>query len=785
MNSSSTLSRLRPSYLPQIQQGWHDLQAARHESPRFLALHGPSGSGKLATVQEWCATALPHDTVVFTHGSKLTDGYLAGFYPWVLMVLHEAETQYPEVIQRHEQSLKRLFPFIPCTAYRVPKDLTNTASQSERTRFYHHEYQEKLLNGLYEFLLDYCQTTKTACTLVIDNVDQVSPTVLSFLRIIGRRATLLHYLTLILLFDQSPALSLAPYCQQIDFAPLDLPETQALLQASPPFATLPPRLIELYWMRAEGNIAKLGALLDSHALGIAVPQYLSFECCLDFYLSVRGDSYRYQLLHHYIRDHCVADDPVVLRNYQTYAAEVKAHLHREQIEQLSHTTTGEQYLRLVHYLGLKTPVDQVIALAPVTIKLQEIGLYDTWFDLFSQYYTDLNLRVLPDGDQLHNIAFIRMAFILYSLGLAKLSIPYLDLFYHHFPASLSTSTVLYSQSMTYGRYQIPVDLEKAEAYGLLNLEKIDTIFKDHPKYMYIKVFAENALAYIRARQGRFAEALDLCTLGIEKMSDIYGDQTYALHQSILVYNTGQIYELMNDFPQAYETYKHAIALDPYYGEYYNDLANLLQKYGHTAEALNNYQQAIDLCPPYYEAHLNRGGVYEDLGDLPAAEADYQRVIELKPDEARAYLRLGIIYLTQGRYEAALMMLDQAVYYNPRDGQAYNNRGLVYQALGRADEAAAEFDRALDLSPKLSEAYNNRAVLRFQAGHWQESLTDLNRAIALSADPDYLLNRGLLYQQQQRYEEALADFERAREQGGPAEPIDAAIHEIRQGSLTNN
>jgi tetratricopeptide (TPR) repeat protein len=174
--------------------------------------------------------------------------------------------------------------------------------------------------------------------------------------------------------------------------------------------------------------------------------------------------------------------------------------------------------------------------------------------------------------------------------------------------------------MAHGRYQVPPDLASAEKYALLNLEKISSEFRDHPRHEYIKVFAENALAYIRARQGRLDEALDLCRTGIERMREVYGKERFALHQSILVYNTAQIYDLVNDFPRAYETYLQTMELDPFYGEYANDLANMLQHNERYDEALTYYQRAIELCPPYYEAYLNRAHLHVRLGDDVRAPA---------------------------------------------------------------------------------------------------------------------------------------------------------------------
>jgi tetratricopeptide (TPR) repeat protein len=750
--------------LTRFQDVYHQIFDVQHDTLTYIAVVGSAGSGKLETAKRWASEHKTQDTLFISNGKKLVNGYFAGFYLLFLHILKDAETSHPQIIQHHEQVLKRLFPFVTCSAYQKPLDLTNTSTSDERTRFYHHEYQEKLLNGVYEFFLEYCQETKHTFLLIIDNAEDVSPTVLSFLRIIARRKKLSAYMHVVLLCDQAVNLALAEHCYILPFEPLILAEATDLVHSSERFAELSPKQIKQYWLLSQGNCAKLLTLLECHLAGLNQPDYLSCETYLDFYLNLRGETFRYQLLKEYIEQHCISDDPLTIRNYENFRRDIKSTIHQQQIEKLNKENTGEQYMRLIHYTSLETPVEQLMALAPIVIKLQEIGLYDTWFDMFSRYYNEVDLRTLPDGEQVYNMVFIRMAFILYSLGLAKLSIPYLEVFYHHFPESLFTPTVLYSQSMTYGRYQIPVDLEKAEHYALLNLKKIDTIFKDHPKHMYIKVFAENALAYIRARQGRFEEALQLCTEGLAKMSGIYGDAKYALHQSILVYNTGQVHELVGDFDKAYETYKQAIALDPYYGEYYNDLANLLQKYHHDEEALQCYQQAIDLCPPYYEAHLNRANLYKERNEFEKAEADYLRVIELKLDEARAYLGLGIIYFIWGRYDDALSMLALAIYHNPHDAQAYNNRALVYMEYGKDTEAEENLNMAIRFAPKLSEAWNNRGILYFKNERYEESRADFTKAINLNPDPDYFSNRGILLQELNQHREAIQDFTYAREHG---------------------
>jgi tetratricopeptide (TPR) repeat protein len=778
VHSKGHLARTRPAYFPLLEDAayrtWDDPAGQR----AFVAVEGPSGIGKADTLRAWAATHADRHTVLVEDAGKLTAGYFGGLYQLCIHALRDAEQRAPDVVQRHEHSLKRLFPFVACSGYATPPDLTNSASQDERTRFYHHEYQRKLLNGIYEFLLDYCQTSGRTFLLVLDNAEQLSRTLLTFLRIVAHRRTLSRFVRIVLLFDEQTNLALADACEHVRFSPLTLDEAAELARLHD--VRLKRSDLEAFWELSQGLPAKLAALLECHSAGPVLANYLSFDSILDFYLLSRGATFRRELLSRHVSEHCVSDDPIVVRNYETSDATARAALHRAAIAHLQGKPDGEQYMRLIHYTSLGSAAEELQALTPVSIKLQEIGLYDTWLDVFAKYYTNDQLRTLGDGNEDSNAVFLRVAFILYSLGLSQLALPYLELFYQEFPESLLTPTTLYAQSMTYGRYQVPVDLPRAEAYALLNLEKIDTIFKDHPRHTYIRVFAENALAYIRAKQGRLAEALELCSQGMTRMGEIYGDQRYALHQSILVYNTGQIHEIVGDFEGARATYAHAIRLDPYYGEYYNDMANLLQRYGHVDDALHFYARAIELCPPYYEAHLNRAGLLLAGGAYDGARADYERVLELKPDEPRAYLGLGAVHLEQEHWEEARQALQIALEHDPNNAQAYANRGLALLKLGQMAEARADLDAALARDARLSEAFGNRAVWYFESGSYSECLSDLDAALDLRKDADFAFNRGVALQRLGRPEDARAAFEDAVALGADSEEVRLQLASVDGG-----
>ena len=427
-----------------------------------------------------------------------------------------------------------------------------------------------------------------------------------------------------------------------------------------------------------------------------------------------------------------------IRNYETSDAPNvdREHLRRH-AECMAAYLSGTAPLVTLHAQSIRDGSARSQALVDASEILKCIGLYDTWFSYFSRLFADPTLRAQGSGDDGINASFINAAFVLYSLGCSKALNPYLEFFYQNFPMSKYIPTVRYAQSMTYGRYQLPVNLPLAETYAIRNLHTIDIHFRHYEKYHYIKVFAENAYAYIKAKQGKYREALDLCTIGNKRMFDIYGDNRFKLHQSILIYNTSQVYEIIKDFDMAEKQLRLAISFDPFYGEYYNDLGNLLCKMeGREAEAFSAFDRAIELCPPYYEAHLNRGALHMRVGQHERALTDFLRTLEIKPTEHRAMFEIGTLRLQRGEFRSALASYLDADRIAPDDADLQSNIGLTYSELGMGSDSLDRYRCAIALNPRHALSHNNLAIELFNLGRRDEALRHAVLAADIGGDPDY-------------------------------------------------
>ncbi|WP_342710071.1 tetratricopeptide repeat protein [Bradyrhizobium sp. B124] len=694
----------------------------------------------------------PAPLISTADGDWRTGGYLAGLQDVIDAELSWATDHRPQLVEAAQQSLKRLFPLLHSDGFTIPKDLTNTSSKEERTRFYHHEYQNKLLVGLAEFLIQCARERNESRIIVIDRAAALSNSTKNLIKLFVRlqgRTSLFRFI----LIDYEQRLYF-PDASELHFGRYSQEEIAPILSRD-----LAPEKRRQIYEASGGNPLVAEALNKCEAAGLPVIGYLDPLAIVDLYLASLTGGERRGLLESYIESNCTIPDLIAQRNYAIFEHATADHLHEQHHRSCTDRyLAGEAPLVMLHALSVRDKCKRLELLAEPSEILQSIGLYDLWFSYFGEIFADPALRAYGSGDAPVNAAFISAAFVLYSLGCGRVSVPYLDQFYKTFPKSQYTPTVLYAQSMTYGRYQQPVNLTVAEEYAVRNLQTIERDFKDHEKYHYIKVFAENAYAYIKAKQEKYDEALTLCAEGHGKMLEIYGEKRFRLHQSILIYNTSQVYELVHDLGRAERQLREAIACDPYYGEYQNDLGNLLSKVpGREAEALRAYARAIELCPPYYEAHLNRATLRARTGDAAGALSDLDRALTIKPNEWRSYFERGNILMRQNKAQAALQSYLLASEINFSNADLRSNLGLAYSELGKGSEAITHYLGALGINPRHALAHNNLAIEYFNEGWLDLSLNHATVAAEIGGDPDYVSTREHVQTRMQ----ADLDYRRAR------------------------
>ena len=255
-------------------------------------------------------------------------------------------------------------------------------------------------------------------------------------------------------------------------------------------------------------------------------------------------------------------------------------------------------------------------------------------------------------------------------------------------------------------------------------------------------------------------------------------------------DTNQV--IYEDLDSALIDYSHAIKLDPTLSRAYNNRGIVYLRLNDYAAGLEDFKRAVELDPAYYRAHFNlihaasQMPFYEDVATYCKGWNEH-----LTDYYARFPLE-NCIKAAQEIGDSALELEianDQMAYHQDTEqwrlSDDYIRRGRIYSRLGRYSEALADLDYALELSTDRYPAYwiiveLDKVQVYVAQERYARAFTLLDRVVA-----DYPTNyrpykaRADLYYDQGEYEQALADYQQAKEWVCRPWDVQPRIDEIEQ------
>jgi tetratricopeptide (TPR) repeat protein len=262
--------------------------------------------------------------------------------------------------------------------------------------------------------------------------------------------------------------------------------------------------------------------------------------------------------------------------------------------------------------------------------------------------------------------------------------------------------------------------------------------------------------------------------------DIEGERTKAdlkLMQNLPDEAIAGYNKLINKFPRY-----HALLL--YRGLAYASKGEYVKAIDDYNEVINSNRTNTD-WDTARQAYLYRGRAQLALGDFNQAAQNYSDALAMFDSGfPEAQVDLAVVQLTHlgqedaAEYEKAIQNLTAVIASEFNVAEALANRGLARYYLAKARQATDEatyhqeleqsrkdLQRALRLKPSLIPFYINLAIILGEWGELGEKERVLTAALAqLEANPDdshayrVRLERGYLLSMQERYSEAVADFE---------------------------
>jgi tetratricopeptide (TPR) repeat protein len=362
------------------------------------------------------------------------------------------------------------------------------------------------------------------------------------------------------------------------------------------------------------------------------------------------------------------------------------------------------------------------------------GLYEASLPYAADVEAALD-RLYAEDRTLYFGAVNILYFCYVPLGRAARMLPILEQALARVDDDAIAARYCYLLSMLHARFLDPTDQDKAEHYLQRASDVLDAAHLPEHERHFLTVFTMNGLAFVRLRQGRVQEALDLCSAGIARLNEHLDPERHRLHRSILLFNIAQVHAQIGPYEDAIEYFSQAMAMDPNYSEYYNDRGAVHFKMNLLHDAERDYLRAIELSPPYAEVWINLGQCYRAMGRMHDAVSAYTRALDLDPASTLALVGRADAHGELGRGDLALADYDEALALEPDQPLVLGSRAIVQYEAGRSSEALTDLDAAIALAPDVAELYQNRAVALQELDRRDDAARDLGTYLKLSPDAE--------------------------------------------------
>jgi Tfp pilus assembly protein PilF len=134
--------------------------------------------------------------------------------------------------------------------------------------------------------------------------------------------------------------------------------------------------------------------------------------------------------------------------------------------------------------------------------------------------------------------------------------------------------------------------------------------------------------------------------------------------------------------------------------------------------------------------------------------------EEKPANALRLNNLGVAYMSQQRFQEAQQLFEKSLAADPGFSVARLNLGIALQSQQRIEAARAAFEEAAAKLPADPYVWFHLGLLQKDAGEDEKALVSFRRVTQITDDADSCYFIGFLLSKQQKYAEAVAEFERA-------------------------
>ncbi|KAF2427261.1 mitochondrial precursor protein [Tothia fuscella] len=194
-------------------------------------------------------------------------------------------------------------------------------------------------------------------------------------------------------------------------------------------------------------------------------------------------------------------------------------------------------------------------------------------------------------------------------------------------------------------------------------------------------------------------------------------------------------------------------------------------YSSAAEAFDNALQLGDLGEHEAFAYNMRGTFRYLRGDHDDALSDISQSLKLDETYTQAYIKRASMHLEMGEKESATSDFEEAMKHNSEDPDIFYHRAQLNFIIGDFKDASADYQRSIELDPSFIFSHIQLGVTQYKLGSLASSMATFRRIIKnFDNVPDVYNYYGELLLDQQKYEEAIRQFETAIDMEKSQRPV---------------
>jgi TolB-like protein/Tfp pilus assembly protein PilF len=188
--------------------------------------------------------------------------------------------------------------------------------------------------------------------------------------------------------------------------------------------------------------------------------------------------------------------------------------------------------------------------------------------------------------------------------------------------------------------------------------------------------------------------------------------------------------------KAIDFFNQAIEIDSHYALAYVGLADcylLLPSYGRfpirevLPKAKEAVSRALEVDDTLAEAHTSLAAVIESEGAAADAEREYKRAIELNPNYPMVHLWYHVFLRFRGRLDEAEAEIRRAKELDPLSLIINSGWGDMLYLKKKYDQAIQQYSKTLELDQSFAEARRMRGKCYQQKGMFEEAIADFQKA----------------------------------------------------------